>query len=549
MKRDPEALENGHFDLVVVGGGVTGGAIAWDAALRGLKTALVEKGDFGHGTSSATTKLIHGGLRYLAKYQFKIVRESLCERRRLLRNMPHIAFPLPFLLPVYRNSFTSRWLLKIGMLIYDLFSYDKNELPDPDKFLSNHKWLTREEALQREPHLNSNGLIGAFAYYDVLNRYPERANLEYILSADSRGAVCANYMEAMELVVDDTKKVNGVRVRDLQHPDKREFVIHGDMVINAGGPWGEKVTKQFKASSPYKIVLSKGIHFLTPRINNNHAIVFETREGRHFFIVPWLDYSLIGTTDHEFTGSLDDVHADKKEIQELMKLLSSYYPVKITGEKILHSYAGVRPLVSFKKNNSTYELSRKHEIVNHRKTDGYQGCISVYGGKWTTSRALAQDAVDLVVKENKLNALPCRTRNTPVIGAEFGESFSHFLEDAIKTHAGQMDEKTISHLASYYGAEYRYILQMIQSNPKLAERIDPAKPHLLAEIHWAVQSEQCMTLSDFMLRRSSLGNEGGKSNPVVSLVAKTLASLLDWDGKRTEAEIADYMQKVRIHIK
>lgn len=541
-------MKNGKFDLVVVGGGVSGAAIAWDASLRGIKTALIEKTDFGHGTSSATTKLIHGGLRYLAKYQFSVVRESLGERRRLLRNMPHLAFPLPFLLPIYKENFTPRWMLKLGMVIYDIFSYDKNELPDPDKFLSNHKWLNREEALKREPHLNAHNLIGAFTYYDALNKFPERANLEYVLSADSRGAVCANYTEAQGITKDHQGNITGVVVQDNLDPQSEPFTIETKAVINSTGPWGEVVTNRFSASSPHKIVLSKGSHFIVPKVNSS-AVAFETKEGRHFFVIPWLDYSLIGTTDREYKKSPDDVHADEGEIEELIKLVNTYLPVNLTKDKILHTYSGVRPLISKKNQSSTYELSRKHEIINHRKTDGIKGFFSVYGGKWTTSRALAQEVLNLVIKEGRFEAFSCKTRNTAVQGGEIGDTFSHFIEQAMLERPANIEEATYKHLAEYYGANYTQVVKLIENQPVLAKRIDPTKPHCMAEIHRAVEAEQCVKLSDFMLRRSTLGNEGCKSKDVLERVAKTMGSLLGWSDKKVKSEIAEYAEFVRIRLK
>jgi glycerol-3-phosphate dehydrogenase len=546
MKRDLASLEKNTFDMIVIGGGVTGGAIAWDAALRGLKVALIEKDDFGHATSAATSKMIHGGLRYLENLEFSVVRESLRERRFLEKNIPHLAFPLPFLLPVYDYLPVSKFMLKIGMFLYDLLSYDKNELPYSEKFLPNHEWISKDTAIKLEPRLNTRGLKGAYLYYDVLNRFPERANMEYILSASASGAVIANYVEFQDIVYDDsevkkegTKSIAGVMAVDKL--TNRKFKIQGSTVINASGPWVDKVLTKLNKKYKKKIVRSKGIHLLLPKINQDCALAFSTKDKRHFFIIPWLDYTLVGTTDEKFTGDLDHVKVSKTEALEFLKLVKTYYPVDTGLSSVKHAYAGIRPLAVSDKTVSTYNVSRKHEIIDHKKTDNIPGLFSVIGGKWTTSRALAQLTVDKALKSKKMKFVKSSTENSPLIGGRFAGSYESALTDAVKKMSSLLDLKITEHLFSYYGSEYEKIVSRIKNAPKTKKVIDKLSHHTVAEIEHAVENESAVKLSDFLMRRSSIGNTGIPDSDAIKEIADVMGNLLGWSKQDKNREINEYL--------
>ncbi|MDH4263064.1 MAG: glycerol-3-phosphate dehydrogenase/oxidase [Spirochaetia bacterium] len=546
MKRDIEALKNNKFDVLIIGGGITGAAIAWDAALRGLKVALIEKNDFGHATSSATSKMIHGGLRYLENFEFSVVRESLRERRLLEKNIPHIAFPLPFLLPVYDYLPISRFLLKTGLFFYDLLSFDKNELPYSEKFLPNHQWVSKETVTKLEPRINTRGLKGGYLYYDVLNKFPERSNMEYILSASEKNAVIANYVEFQSFIFNksNTQKVEGVYAIDKL--TNQEFKIESDIVINAGGPWVDKVLSKLSRKTPQKIVRSKGIHLLLPRINKDCALTFSTKDNKHFFIIPWLNYTLIGTTDDKFTGDLDDVKVTKSEAQELLNLVKSYYPADVGLSSVVHAYAGIRPLVVGDENESTYSVSRKHEIIDHQKTDNIAGLFSVIGGKWTTSRALAEIMIDRVFKKSNKNFIKSKTKNTPLVGGRFKGSFENALTDAIKKTNSSMDPKLTEHLFSYYGCEYEKIVARIESNIKSKKYIDKVSFLTVAEIEHAVEYESAVKLSDFLMRRNNIGNTGVPEPDILREITDAMGNLLGWNAKMKTQEISEYLSRYQL---
>lgn len=547
MKRDIETLKNGKFDLIIIGGGVTGAAMAWDASLRGLKTALIEKNDFGHATSAATSKLIHGGLRYLQNFEFSVVRESLRERRLLEKNMPHLAFPLPFIMPLYNYSPIPGFILRIGLLLYDLLSMDKNDLPFSEKFLPNHQWLSKKEILEMEPRLSRNGLKGGFLYYDVLNKYPERANLEYIISAAEKGAQIANYCEFKSLKYEDSntgeKNISGIITTDKL--TGQDFNINGKIVINASGPWVDHVLGKITRNMKKKILRSKGIHLLLPKVNENCAIAFSTRDKKHFFIIPWLNYTLLGTTDEKFTGDLDDVHVSRNEAEEFLNLVKDYYPIDFGIDGIKHVYAGIRPLAVEGDSENTYTVSRKHEIISHFKTDQIKGLYTVIGGKWTTSRSLAEIVVDKVLTENKIPFEKSKTANTPVSGGVFDSSFEQALQRYMQKYSS-IETKIIEHLFTYYGSVCNKIIDRMKQNPKSSKLITNTDVYTVAEVEYCVENELVVKLSDFLMRRSCIGNTGIPHMDTLKEITEIIGNILKWSKDQKQKEIQEYIRQYQM---
>lgn len=541
MKRDLQRLQNQVFDILVLGGGVSGAAIAWDAVLRGFSVALIERKDFGHATSAATSKLIHGGLRYLARGDIPVVRESLRERRYLEINMPHQVFPLPFIMPVYDFTPTPRWMLGVGLSLYDALSWDRNYIEDPDKHLERHRWLSRERALQLEPGLNPQGLKGAYHYYDALNRHPHRSNLEYILSAAARGAQVANYVACSDFIVEEIpsgKRVVGVIARDM--PTGKEFPIRARVTVNATGPWGDIVLSKLNRTSPHKLVRSKGIHLLFPRFHKNATIALETRDKHHIFLIPWGNYSLLGTTDTEFKGDPDDLAVTRDDAQEFLDLFNAYFPQRKTLADVVNSYAGLRPLVAESSVASTYKASRRHEIVLHRKRENIDGLVSVFGGKWTTSRALAEQTLDLIEKKFNFPRRRSLSHKTPVLGGAVGQRLSVFIADAHARWDKVYPPQLIDHLIEIYGALYERVLDYAIKDKSLLMPIDNEYPFIRAEIYYAIDHEMALTLSDFLNRRCGLGNMGYISDAALSTVASIMGDLLRWDSTRRREEIAAF---------
>jgi len=542
IKREIQKLEKDVFDILIIGAGVSGAAIAWDSALRGLKVALIEKNDFGHATSSATSKLIHGGLRYLKNFEFKVVRESLRERRYLLENIPHLAFPLPFLIPVYKNSSTPKWLLKIGLTVYDFLSYDRNFLKDSSKKIPRHKWYSREDALAMEPGLNSEQLLGAYCYYDVQDIFPERANMEYILSAGNQGAVIANYMEAEDFIYDSSKKkVSGVIARDLI--SNKTISINARVTVNATGPWGDVLLKKITPRPARTLVHSKGIHLIVPRIQKDRAITIETRTGEHIFILPWLNYTLLGTTDSAYNGPLDHIQVSKKEALEFLEAVNSCYPIDLKKIKILHAYAGVRPLVSASKTQvKTYNLSRKEEAFNHLKKEKISGLYSVFGGKWTTSRALAEKTVNDIIKTYSFKRAPCNTTTTPLSGESSTLLFYDFATKQISKYKNKIPGELLNHWIQYYGMHLDNVIKIYLSDPSMQKIVPGYNMISTADIIYSIRYEMALKLEDFLMRRSIAGNIGMPDKKSLEFIASVMSKELKWNKKDKESMITKYIK-------
>ena len=550
MKRDLDKFKYSYFDFLIIGGGITGATIAWDASLRGYKVALVEKDDFGHATSMATSKLIHGGLRYLANFEFSLVRESLQERHFLTNIIQHLVRPLPFLFPVYSNISTPRWLIGIGLRLYDLLSFGKSMVKEESQKLPNHKWYSKKKALELEPNLSSDKLKGAFLYYDVQNIHPERMNIDFISSAVSKGAVAANHLEMTRLLIDEIKgrkEVKGARVRDRLNNDS-EFMIQAKTILNCSGPWGNLILDKMRKKKESTLLLSKGIHILIPRKQNKHAIFIETKDNVHFFVIPWLSYTLLGTTDTHYEGSPDDLKVTSKEVEDFLRTVNQHYSIKLEKEDILHAYAGIRPLIldpSSGDPKNTYTTSRKHELIDHKK-DGLHRLVSVMGGKYTTSRALAQAVVNYVQQTYKLGNFSCHSHTTPLKSADYKHSVAEYKKMLHRKWGNLFSVELINHLFEYYGTNCNKVLEIAKKSKDLKENIDPSSPRIKAEIHYAIEHESAYTLSDFLYRRCGWGNEGLKNIKILNNIADEMGKLLGWYSSQKRKEIKDYLNKQEI---
>lgn len=535
------------FDILIIGGGISGAAIAHEATLRGLKTALIERKDFGHATSAATSKMIHGGLRYLARMQLGVVRESLRERRLLLQNLPQQAFPLPFVFPVYKGEGTPSFLLNVGLTLYDVLSFDKNELDDPDKHLFNHQWLTPQQVKAMEPGIEQNNLKGAFFYYDVQNLHPHRANLAYVQSAVSRGAVVANYVSLQDFLVSQNgQSVEGVRAKD--ELNGQEFEIRAQVTVNATGPWGDLILARLKNKPVRKLIRSKGIHLLVPKINGDNAITMETqdkvtKEKKHFFILPWQGYTLLGTTDTPFEhDDPDALRVYRSEAEELLNLVTSYYPAKLSVDDVLHSYAGIRPLVQEGDSTESYTASRKHEIVDHKKLENLHGLVSVFGGKWTTSRSLAEETLQKILAIYPLKAKRASSHDEPLWGGDFNGRMSYYCNEARQKWSHRFPPELVNRLLEHYGTLYEEILENMQKDEKAYRLLDEKHSLYSGEIAYAVQQEMAVTLDDLLMRRIGLGNMGIPEESLLNKFADEMAALRGWSTEEKQKQIQTYIK-------
>ena len=520
MQRQLDRLSNEEFDIHIVGGGATGACIARDAALRGFSVALTEKNDFAHATSAHNSKLVHGGLRYLRNFELGLVRESLKERRIWQRIAPHLVRPLPFLVPVTGGG---RATLAAGLTLYDLLSFDRGWLDDPEERLPGHRWFGRDAALKREPSLDAPSLSGAFLYYDAQMYAPERLALECLLDAADHGAAIANHVEATGLI-QRNGKIEGANLR-CRLTDAR-LDMRAKLTIVAAGPWADIFLNKTLGDQSHKLVRSKGIHVIVPAMTRTDALTVATPHG-HFFVLPWRGYSLLGTTDTAFNGSPDAVGVTEADIAGFLSFVNAHLPAaRLKREDVRYFYAGLRPLVD-DGSRDTYGASRRAELIDHHKSDNIDGLLSAIGGKWTTSRDLAAKVVDKACEKLGVPKRATTTATAPLPGGRIGS-----LAEFRKTYAPQHD-----HLARLYGARLDRVMALAKEQPQLAATLSPSGD-IAAQVLFAIREEMALTLEDVVMRRTGIGQLGMPSNAVLEIVASIMALVLGWSETRKNEELA-----------
>lgn len=531
LQRYIEKHTENSFDVIIIGGGITGAAVAYAAAGKGLSVALFEKKDYGGATSAATSKLIHGGLRYLANMEFKLVRESLQERRILGNIAPNFVYPLPFLFPNYKRWKGNIWKITAGMYLYDALSYDKKYTWDKSKQLPNHKTISYKKTIKREPNLIKENLRNSIIFYDYQSIFPERLTLSFIKSAAEYGAKISNYSKVNNFVYDNENKISGITVEDILYNETK--TVNSKLIINCGGTWADKIlnmaSKNEKVS--HKVKRSEGVHIITEKIAGNHVVSLQKEDGGHMMIMPWRNHSLIGTTDKEYEGNPDNYSVSKESIEEIIQAVNKNFGKKIMYSDIKHAYGGLRPLVDDQTKGS-YKSSRKYEVYDNA-IDGIDGMITVEGGKYTTSRSLASEVMNMVsVKLNKTLSETV-SDNLYLSGSEIRD-MKQFM---IKQHLNYTDfsKDTIEYISKNYGTDSKIVFQIARNNPEYAEIISK-DGEILAEVFYAIKYESAKTLKDIMLRRTGTGTLGNPGKEIFDKIIKLAAKMLDWDSNRIKKE-------------
>ncbi|MCU0377865.1 MAG: glycerol-3-phosphate dehydrogenase/oxidase [Bacteroidales bacterium] len=542
LRRYIEEPAGEDFDLVIIGGGITGAAVAYIAAARGLKVALFEKKDYGGATSAATSKLIHGGLRYLANGELKLVRESLRERRILGNIAPNFVYPLPFVFPNYKKWGGNIWKMMVGMYLYDMLSYDKKDTWDRSKKLQNHRLISHRKTVRLEPNLRQEKLRNAFYFFDYQSIFPERLTLAFIKSAAEYGARVSNYTPVEGFIFDAKSRITGVKVRDIF--TGKTMSVKADLVINCGGTWADKILGMAseKDLQVHKIKRSEGIHIITKRIAGNHVVSIQRDDGGHMMIMPWRDHSLIGTTDKEYMGDPDDYHVSRESVNDVIEAVNRNFGRKISIEDVTHAYGGLRPLID-DQTKGTYQTSRKYEVYDNA-VDGIEGMITVEGGKYTTSRGLAQEVLKLISVKLKRTLSDYVSDNLYLSGCEIRD-MKQFM---IRQHLNYIDfdRKTIEYVSRNYGTDSKVVFQIARDDKQLAGVISH-DGEILAEVVYAIKYESARTLQDIMLRRTGTGTLGNPGMEIIGKIASLAAELLNWDKARTEAETASILKIYELH--
>ncbi|MFI5172422.1 MAG: glycerol-3-phosphate dehydrogenase/oxidase [Chitinophagales bacterium] len=491
-----QKASTGIFDIIIIGGGITGAGIALDAASRGLKVLLLEKYDFSNGTSSKSTKLIHGGLRYLKQLEFGLVSHVGRERAIINKLAPHLVKPVNMLLPIYKNGSLGKFSTAIALWVYDLLA---NVNPD-DKF----KMLNNDKAILAEPLLNRNALEGA-AIYKEYQTDDARLTIEVIKTAASYDAICLNYTQAEEFIYDDHprkgKLVKGIIFRDLLN--NKSLEVYAKKIINASGPWVDEIRRKDAAPGKKKLHLTKGIHIVVDkkRFPISNAIYFDAHDKkRMIFAIPRNETVYIGTTDTDYFGNKDMINVSKNDVDYLLNAVNEMFPAAILKTSdITSSWAGLRPLIH-EEGKSPSELSRKDEIFISDS-----GLISIAGGKLTGYRKMAEKVVNLIVKEikkqNDINYPPCKTKTIKLSGADFAIP----IEEYIERRAGEASQigllaSDIKRLVDIYGTGTEKIIEIAFEN---AKKFKNAGDRLLfAEIYYCAEYEMITNASDFLIRRT-----------------------------------------------
>lgn len=526
MLRNFSAL-NATFDVAIIGGGITGACIARDAARRGFSVALVEKRDFSCGTSSGSSKLVHGGLRYLKTFEFGLIRESLKERRIWEKIAPHMVYPLQFMLPI--KSAAESWFVGAGLTVYDLLAFDRNRLDDPDQRMAGHRAISAAEALRLEPAVARDGLAGALLYYDCQMYSPERLGLECLIDAATHGAVVANYAEAVAF-----ERGNGgvaaVRVRDAMSGE--EATVKARLFVNAAGPWADRLLELISGGeTSHKLMRSKGIHIVTHKLTNGHALAV-SHQGGHIFVLPWRDHTIIGTTDTVFSEKPDALKVSEQEVGDYLAYVNEALPtLKLAREHVLYAYAGLRPLVDSGSKDS-YNASRRAELIDHGAEGGPSNLISAIGGKWTTSRDNAEACVDKIAA--KLGGgKACDTADAPLPGST--GRFKLFVE---KLSPAAPSPSIAQNLARNYGSRANEVLALGNDDKSLLKTVSQRLPDIAAQVAFAVRSEMARTLDDVLFRRTGLGTLGPLEPGAIESVAEMMGRMLGWSDTERQRQIA-----------
>ena len=522
-----QSLRSTQFDVLVVGGGVTGLGVALDAASRGLKVALVERDDFASGTSSKSSKLIHGGVRYLQQGEVALVYEALHERHRLKRNAPHLVQTLPFMIPILkRDGVVSRKIARA--LGTALWMYDLTGGWRIGKF---HRRLKADKAFTHLPTMDRQRLGSAYLYFDAMAD-DARVCLALARTAQNYGAVVLNYTRVEKILHNENGQASGAVVKPY---DTEAFAVDARVVVNAAGVWSDEVMTSDAGKNPDSIRPAKGVHLTVPwkMVRNDLAVVIPVPgDRRSLFLVPWIpnydgtyQYTYVGTTDTDYQGSIDDPQCTSVDINYVLKALNAAVMTNISADDVTAVWSGLRPLVKSvngeKISSRTADLSRRHKVSKSKS-----GVITIAGGKLTTYRKMAQDTIDEALTQLQKSA-KCKTKNLKLIGAT--------------TSTPKTNAKSAMHLAARFGTEASLINEMIAENPSLGEQLIAGLPYLQAEAVFAVKYEMARTLDDILSRRTRARIINRRASVASArAVAELIAPLLNWGEQEINNQVLAY---------
>ena len=521
-------LANNDFDILVIGGGINGVGIALDAASRGLSVALVEEKDFASGTSSRSSKLIHGGLRYLEQYDFKLVREALQERELMITTIaPHLVQPVSFIYPL-QEKFKERTYVGAGMALYDALRGFKRALPW-------HKHISQKELSEIAPSLRLDLITGGYKYFDA-QVDDARHTMMIARTAAKYGAVITTRTRVEE-VKRDGKRVIGAIVRDLEN--EKLIEVKAKVTVMAAGVWTDQLYEDFGIKAGYEVRMSKGAHIVVPgsAIRSKTGVIIKT-DISVLFIIPWGDKWIVGTTDTDYEADPNTPIATRNDVNYIINQANRVLEPKLSQSQVIGVFAGLRPLISTNEDSKTTDLSREH-VVDHP----VPGFVSIAGGKYTTYRVMAEDAIDAAVVDLKRLTPDSCTESLAIVGAD-GYSVLKNQKAAIAKSYG-ISEATFEHLLNRYGSLFVEVLEAAKSDEKLALPLSTQLPYIGAEILYAVTHEGALSVSDVMNRRTRINFEApDQGRSILETVAEIMAKPLGWSKADMKKSISEYISEI-----
>ncbi|WP_447968831.1 FAD-dependent oxidoreductase [Nitrospira sp. M1] len=549
MNRAVEDTVRTEYDVLVIGGGIYGACVARDAALRGLKVILLEKGDFGHATSSNSHKIIHGGLRYLQHGNLPRMRESIQERRTLVRIAPHLVKPMPFLIPTYQHIGAKKFLLRLALMANDLIAFDRNrDLPKTAHFPSS-RVMSCKQSLAHCSVMNQSKLTGGAYYYDAQVHNSERLLLSMLQSAHTAGANSLNYVKVLKLLASHGSVV-GVQAEDMLTHTQIE--VRAKCIVNCGGPWVAWLgALGSRSSTPFQVPLLKAVVLITDSIVDRVALgvpspysyvdadAVMNKGCRYFFITPWRNRSLVGTFQSRYDGNPDDLGVTENEIEAHVREVNESLPgVKLTRNAVHFVNSGLLPRNETSHPNADVQLAKHSVIYDHEKIDDVKGMVSVNGVKFTTARAVAEKAVDLVCQKLGKKAIPCTTATVPVYGGDMA-CHADVFQQAMAQKPSNLSQESVQHIVDTYGSQFSEIFQYCHDDRKLSSPITTDVPIIQAEVVHSVRKEMAQTLSDVVFRRTELGTVGYPGVDCLQQCVMLMSQELNWDESRVQRELCE----------
>jgi len=537
MKRNLERLANQKYDVLIIGGGIHGAVAAWDAALRGLSVALIERGDFGSGTSQNSLKIIHGGLRYLQDGNISRIRTMARERTAWMKIAPHLVHPLPCLMSTRKKISRSRLVMGAALKANDILSFDRNRIPDPEKYLASGRITSKQELLHMLPGYDIRSSTGAAVWHDAQIYNSERLLLEFVLSAVNAGAEVANYVQAIGFLKQDNR-IMGVQAKDVQSGQILD--IQSKVVINCAGAWIDELLETSALRSEY--AASVAMNILVNQVWSGVAAGLPShptngRKPQILFFVPWRNKTMIGTWHMQWNDSPNAFKLTESMVQDFLnEINSTHLPLKLTLNDVRHVTYGFLPVHKNDSHREQVRLTRDGVVIDHHKKNHIAGLISVLGVKYTTARVVAEQAVDLAVDKLAAKASDCQTQRTPVQGGCI-DDFRMYLKNAVAESPRDINEEIIEHLVYTYGSQYSQIARY-----NLLQRVDPLLPVTEAEVLHAVRNEMVFTLLDVVQRRTELGAFGVPSISTLQRCADLMSRETGWTVERQQQEIDSVIQ-------